>query len=871
MSPTPTTGTMTPALQPGDKLGYFDVQEPLGAGGMSLIWKGRDSLLGREVAIKQLADGSQIDEAARERFRAEADIQKKLSEQSEYLVQVIDLIDEPRGLFIVMEYIDGASLEHALQSSDSPMDPRQGLNLVYCLALALKQIHDGGILHRDLKPANILLQRDGRVKVGDFGLATVIEDQDPLTMGTTRYMAPELFGEDPADARSDIYALGMIAYEVLAGRGQFNKAFRTVLRDERHQAMRWMKWHTNQRLHAPPLRTVNSKVPEALSDLVTRMLSKDPSQRIATADQLVEVIKRNFTASGQAMGKVKSTPESQAMAEPVADENPTAPLPKRSKLPLLLAINAVVLLAIIGGGVWYVRSYLPHQAQEKLRTAALARLNEGMQLYTDKQYDQAIEIFREIARDWPNDPQLGNRAMIGGHMSKAYLRKAEGLAAMGDGDFAAAIGHYQGAHDSFESAENVPGRPPLTEINAMKGQMVNSRERARALSDIQQLIQDDAFNKARQEIGRLREDKLTEQQLTELERGKLALLSQQLEQRITKAHITATIEQANQLLAEGKSGEALELLEKTRKQHSTDEKLNKMIVDITSDIRYRATLAEARQAENARQYAQAITLYQQTQAIQHSADTEARIRKLRARQALEQGMGYMTTDNFDAAAQQFIKAKGWDPTLTEADEMLKKINVTNTRQRLIDQAESAYAAREYTMCISTCDQILAMGSDADIQQLKNMATLRQSCNEARAAMDEDKLAPAKAKIDRALVIDAADVQANVLLEEYNDRVQYNRYVEAGDAHRAKGEFGSATMAYRNARTVAKQSSAIPIEPIQQRLDNTDYESWMAKARSSIEARLWVEAMGQLKAAERIRDTDEVRKLKVKVQQELDQD
>lgn len=868
MSPMPTPGSMTPALQPGDKLGYFDVLEPLGAGGMSLIWKGRDSLLNRDVAIKQLADGAQIDEAARERFRAEAETQKRLSENSEYLVQVIDLIDEPRGLFIVMLYVDGTSLEHALQSSESAMDPRQGLNLIYCLALALKQIHDGGVLHRDLKPSNILLQRDGQVRVSDFGLATVIEDQDPLTMGTTRYMAPELFGEEPADARADIYALGMVAYEILAGRGEFNKAFRTVLRDERHQAMRWMKWHTNMRLTAPPLHTVNPKVPEPLSDLVARMLAKDPSQRIATADQLIQVIKRNFTAGGQAMSKPETTASAETSAQAVADENPTAPLPQRSRLPLLLALNAVILLLIVGGGVYYARVHRPKQAEQALRNTAMAQLDRGRDFYDTKQYAQAIPIFRELARDWKGDPQLGHPALIGGYLAKGFMLMEQGKAAMQQEqtDFAAVVNAYEQAIACFEAADDVPGKKPRTLIDEKIEQATNNRSSAQALRTIRQYIQAGEFDKARLEIGKLQ---LTELQLTELENKKLAGLVQLLEQGISQASVNSILARAKALVEQGEPAEAVKLLDKAQRQYPTNDEVGELLSGINQEIRYDAALSQARQAENAGQFGTAVTQYEIAQAIRHDADIEAKIQKLRARQALARAIEYLSQGNRDAASQELLKAKALDPSLREVDDMIDKISITNTRERMVKQANSEYAAGSYPECIAICDQILKMGPDVAIQQLKNKATLRLSCREARSAMDSGELAAAKSKIDKGLALDPADPEANNLLEEYKARVQYNQYVAAGDAYREKKNYGLAINNYRNARTVAKQSSAIPIEPIQQRLKNTEYESWIDKAHTSIKAGQWRQAWSQLNTAQGIRDTEEVRKLKAQVQNELD--
>ena len=118
---------ISPALNPGDKLNYFDVQQPLAAGGMSLVWKGYDKLLDRHVAIKQIASSAMADESLREAFRREAELQKKVSASHKNLVEVIDFIEEPRGLFIVMEYVDGSSLDRTLTKLEGPVPPREAL------------------------------------------------------------------------------------------------------------------------------------------------------------------------------------------------------------------------------------------------------------------------------------------------------------------------------------------------------------------------------------------------------------------------------------------------------------------------------------------------------------------------------------------------------------------------------------------------------------------------------------------------------------------------------------------------------------------------------------------------------------------------
>ena len=280
MNVPPSSGLTSPALQPGDKLGYFEVLEPLPTGGRSLIWKGRDNLLARDVAIKQLADAAHIDEAARERFAEIGQIHKKLTAQSSRLVKVIDMIAEPRGLFIVMEFIEGMSLEQALQASDSPMDPKQGLNLIYCLALALKEIHDAGILHRDLKPANVMIDGRGRARITDFGLALLAAGTSRLTatgmfMGTPGYLSPEQCLDENIDVRTDIYSLGVTFYEMLTGVTPFKADSPLAL--------------LRQIIEVEPrdVAELRPDVPEPVRTILRKMMAKKREDRYAECGELV--------------------------------------------------------------------------------------------------------------------------------------------------------------------------------------------------------------------------------------------------------------------------------------------------------------------------------------------------------------------------------------------------------------------------------------------------------------------------------------------------------------------------------------------------------------------------------------------------------
>ncbi len=222
------------ALGPGTRLGPYEILAPLGAGGMGEVYRARDTRLGRDVAIKVLPEGFARDPDRVSRFEREARTVAVLNHPN---IVVLYTIEEADGIrFLTMELVEGQSLDHLLLGGGLPI-PRL-LDIGIALADALAAAHDKGVVHRDLKPGNVMLTGEGRVKVLDFGLAKLSgPDSDPSAtqaatmasplstsgqvMGTAPYMAPEQIRGEPVDARTDLFALGVVLYELAAGRRPF--------------------------------------------------------------------------------------------------------------------------------------------------------------------------------------------------------------------------------------------------------------------------------------------------------------------------------------------------------------------------------------------------------------------------------------------------------------------------------------------------------------------------------------------------------------------------------------------------------------------------------------------------------------------------
>ena len=200
--------------------GRYALQRQLARGGMADVFLAHDELLDRPIAVKVLFPQFASDPAFVERFRREAQAAANLNHPN--IVGIYDWGQEDGTYFIVMEYIEGRSLAEILRS-EGPIDPDRAVEITAEVAAALSFAHRGGLVHRDVKPGNVLVTPSGQVKVADFGIATAANAGDAnltktgLVMGTATYFAPEQAQGKPVDPRSDLYSLGVVLYEMLAG------------------------------------------------------------------------------------------------------------------------------------------------------------------------------------------------------------------------------------------------------------------------------------------------------------------------------------------------------------------------------------------------------------------------------------------------------------------------------------------------------------------------------------------------------------------------------------------------------------------------------------------------------------------------------
>ncbi len=260
-------------LEPGAHLGRYLILERLGGGGMGLVYRARDTELDREVALKVLTRPYCEQPEALNRLRAEAQAQARL--RSPYVITLYSLLELPVGAVLVLEYVEGETLERRLRTG-GPLAPAQAIAVFEQALLGLEHVHEMGVIHRDLKPSNLFLTHTGQVKLMDFSVAKLAGRDvfPPRTMvGTLLYIAPEQISGRAADARSDIYALGMSLYEAVTGRLPF----------ERRTDYGLMHAHVQE--HPPRPRDLAPRLPPALERVILRAIEKEPERRYRSAQE----------------------------------------------------------------------------------------------------------------------------------------------------------------------------------------------------------------------------------------------------------------------------------------------------------------------------------------------------------------------------------------------------------------------------------------------------------------------------------------------------------------------------------------------------------------------------------------------------------
>ncbi len=292
--------------------GRYRVLERLADGGMATVYLALDTRLDREVALKVMRPHLVNDETYVARFRREARSAARLSHP--HVVQVFDQGEDAGQMFLAMEYVPGQTLREVI-ATEGALSPRAALDILQPMLEALAAAHAAGMIHRDVKPENVILRPDGTVKVADFGLAREISSQTStashgMILGTVAYLSPEQVERGVADARSDVYAAGLILFEMLTG----SKAFTG------DTPINVAYQHVHSSVPAPSSRT--PEVPPQLDALVARATSRDPDQRPRDAAEFLALVRQ--VRAGLSPSVLDARPTEDAAADAIAATRTTA-------------------------------------------------------------------------------------------------------------------------------------------------------------------------------------------------------------------------------------------------------------------------------------------------------------------------------------------------------------------------------------------------------------------------------------------------------------------------------------------------------------------------------------------------------------------
>lgn len=347
-----------------EQIGRYERYEEIGRGGMGTVYRARDTLLQREVALKLLPAYLTQDASFSQRFQREAQVIARL--EHTHIVPIYDVGMHEERPYLVMRLLNGGTLRQRLEAGD--LAPADLVRILEQVASALDTAHNRGIVHRDIKPSNILLDENGAAFVADFGVAKVLDANTQLTgsgvLGTPVYMSPEHFSGKELDGRSDQYSLGVILYEAVTGELPFKG--NTI-----HQLI-------YQHLETIPrsVHEVNFALPPALSPVLSRALMKEVNGRFPTTEAFAQAVAHAFMSSASEMPH--ATKE-----EPAAKRVFSAPLPSAKR---------------------------PEDESKSTAAQKLHKLyGEGLQAFAAKDWATAVTAFTHVLEIEPDHPKAHSR------------------------------------------------------------------------------------------------------------------------------------------------------------------------------------------------------------------------------------------------------------------------------------------------------------------------------------------------------------------------------------------------------------------------------------------------------------------------------
>jgi len=809
------------ALQLGAKIGKYEIRAQVAVGGMAVIYQGYDPTLNRLGAVKQIAPHLAQDPRFVERFRAEAQTLARLSSSQANIVSVYELIEQDGQLFLVMEYVEGTTLRALMDRG--PIALQTGLGILLSTALGLRAMHAQGIVHRDLSPANLMIARDGALKIADFGLIGHSGGKTSLPMGTTKYMAPEMFAGGTVDPRADLYSLGLIAYEMFAGREKFDATFADVLRDEKAQQVRWMHWHSNPSLTAPPLKDLQPGIPPLVSKIVERMMEKDPARRFASADQIIRWLRRIFvmhvqgksvsvtesenlekemdadtgsTAASAAAapaaaapsrpGAAPSAPDAPAAA-PASTAEKTAPIP----VPKWTWQRATFWASVLGGPLVILAAVLLIWDHHKTNDAIHARRDRervAESLFKDDKFKEAAEAYAAIAADYRNVPAVAVPAL-----QNEWLSRAEAALAADDLEAArAALGKSETQGLDTRRADEF--RKKLEKKEALK----------QGFAEVDRFLAAGDFDSAIQLLTSL-------QQAYDLD---TSTRIEEIMNRKTLKEYTDLVKRADNYMASSSFQEAETLYRRAQEIQDTAE-VRDRLETIKKRVAYATCFGRAEKAAAAAKWTEAIKDYEAALEIQPSPELEAKLKGAKVQALLVKAAAFEKGNLRKEAIAAYAEVLGIDPQQPVALAKVKLAGAQEKRDTFIRQGDDSMAKKAYKEAVTSYQSALPL-------------------------------------------IDAADAPLKARVEAQIKEAKYQDALATGRAAEARGNWDAAHDAYVAAQDVLDtteiKNALTQLETARQ------YAKHLTIGKELLAQFRYVPALKEFDLARGVRDTEEVREL-----------
>lgn len=863
-------GTPSPVeqLSPQDSLGPYIVTRAVDTTSLATTYLGRDPILNRTVEIEQIhLTGSVEDDRIRQRVRdVSSQVKQVTAANASQWVQLLDVFNETRGLFIVTEHVNGQSLEQHIQQDPQPMNPRSAMGVVAAIAAALRPLHAARLVHRDLQPQNVVLQGQANLQLRRAALAAAIDTQYALQSQSVPYMAPEILRGEQADARADLYSLGMIAYRLLAGENKFNDAFKVVVRDQRNAPMRWMKWHTNPRTQAPELTELNLDVPEPISAIVARLMAKAATARFQSTDEVLEAIRRHFasqsggtptaaalagkthqTSTAAATTKAAKAKTDAPSSNGTSSPGHTAPLPRRrNRLPVILsAILAVWLfVGLIIAGAMYVRQREKVQARSAQTQQTMA---DARTAFEAGDFAQAGALFQQVADAYNPSTNFHRMAQAGQLRSQA-----ETLMQNGD---------YREARRKLRELQelNVYDNDTLLEL-------IRQAEEHAAFdtgaNHIQQLIREEKFFEAREQIAIWQNLVFTPEETQRLDQ-----LRGLLQQQVKAQGLDATVRRARNLWVAGRRSDAIGELQvaiEHRGDPSQSPELAVLLDRYRTQLNYNQSLEQAHAAQAAGELDKAIDDYREALKIEERVqgdwfepadNVDRQLAEAQMNHALTRGNALMSEGKLSQARKAFeqsvafARTLGIDPATTEAQKRVSELSSQFARADLIQQGDDAMEAGNFAEARDLYKQAMAQAADAELADKLDTARYRDAMQAGRQQLEAGELQNAEKLFRQAQQLRPEEQEPQTLINEITVLQQYQTLLDEVRQGQEAGNFREAKQAMMEIEDIAEQSPAlIDNEQIEELKNDLEHQHLMALAENYYENEQYRLAMASLQGA-----------------------